>query len=157
MIGHDDLDGRVAGWLRIDGRLNLKVATDEDFGRFASLFEKATVELAEVAGHAHGDEEYTGSYDGDVDEIVNTEAAEAEDQQVSEGEVEDAPEHVDSGRRQAFAGRLGEGTLERATRDAVNEMGHGIRKKHAAKEVTRIDVPVHDCSLSMNEQHGSRF
>ena len=61
----------------------------------------------------------------------------------SDDEVEQAPERVDNGRGQSFAGRLGEGSGEWFSGDAFDEVGDGVREERSGKKCGEIGVPMH--------------
>src|SRR5208282_1170836 len=106
--------------------------------------QQAAVETAEGLGQHEGHGEDSGGEDEDGAGLAQVEIADAADEEIADGEVEKAPEDVDRRGGQAFAGWMGKGTLERAARDAIEEMGQAVGEEHAAEEIGDVVVPAHE-------------
>jgi hypothetical protein len=78
---------------------------------------------------------------------VKVEAADADDEQISDDEIEEAPEGVDRRGGKALTGRLGERGLEGMAGDSVTEMRDCVGEESAAEEIRDVIVPVHEGSL----------
>jgi hypothetical protein len=66
---------------------------------------------------------------------AEVEVSDVADQYISGGEVENAPHHVDGRRGKALTGRLSEMALKGPSDRPTGEVGNGIGKKRAAKEI----------------------
>src|SRR5664279_32300 len=99
------------------------------------------MEATECPGAHERHQQDTGPEGEHVPGLAQLEAPDAADEQVSHGEVEESPQDVDRGGREAFPGRRCERALERVSRDSVAEMRERVRKKSAPEEVGYVVVP----------------
>ena len=66
--------------------------------------------------------------------LAQIKAAHTTDEQVADGEVEDAPQDIDLGGGQAYPGWCCEGALESMPRNPIAEMGQRIREECPPKK-----------------------
>lgn len=83
-----------------------------------------------------------GKEDGERQRLSVCDSANAE-QEVTDDKIEQRPENVHRGRGESFSGRFGEWRRKTIARDAMHEVGHGIRKKCAGEEACQIVIPDH--------------
>ena len=67
--------------------------------------------------------------------VAQVEGADAADEEVADGKVEEAPEDIDCRRRHAQARWGGEGAVERNAGDSMDEMGDGVGEESAMRRV----------------------
>ena len=93
------------------------------------------MEAAKAARTHEAHKQETQPQGGRMGHGAQVEVSDLADQEVSEGEVEDAPEDVDGRRGESLTGRLGEGALKRTTQHPAHEVGDRVAEKSAAEEV----------------------
>ena len=105
---------------------------------------QSAVEASECAGKHQRHDQDAGSEREHVRVLAQVEAADATDEQVGDGKVEQAPKDIDRRGGQAFAGRRCEGTLEGIARYSIDKMGHCVGQECAPEEVGDVMIPAHD-------------
>jgi hypothetical protein len=112
------------------------------------------VEAPECARKHERHNEYSCTERENVQGLTQIEAAHATDQQVAEGEIEEAPQYIYRRRGQAYPWWRREGTLERVPRDSIAQVRDSVGKERAPEEVRNKMVPAHRYSFRL-PSHGS--
>src|SRR5277367_4657093 len=95
----------------------------------------AAVETAEVTRGEQADRKKTKPQSHRVNGGAQIEVSDTADQDISDGEVEKAPQDVDGRGGEAFAARLGERALKRPSHRACGEVGDCVAKKNPAEKI----------------------
>src|ERR1700722_8916265 len=83
---------------------------------------------------------------------MQVELADAADQQVANGQVEEAPQHVDRRRRQTFTGRARKRALKRPSHHPADEVRNGVGEEGAAEKVGKVEKPAHRAALLVSKR-----
>src|SRR6187402_1100611 len=101
------------------------------------------MEASEMPRQKQADQKPTETGCCDITRVLQAELADTADQEISNEEIDEAPENVDGRRRQALAPRLREGGLEWLAHRARDDMGDGVGEERTAEKVGDEVKPVH--------------
>ena len=105
------------------------------------------VSTSKPSGQLDSHQKTPGSENEDAGCLIEVEISDVAHKQVSKGQIESAPQHVDRWRRLSLAGRGSKWRWEPTPGHAVREVRNGVHEKSAAQEVSEIRVPLHDSSF----------
>lgn len=106
------------------------------------------VKTSEIVGTVQRHDQDACAENENVRRLAQIKTADTTDEQISDGEIEQAPRDIDHRGRQAHAGRRCERALERMPGDPIAEMGQSVREEYAPEEVRKIVVPAHGLLLT---------
>src|ERR1700690_1871956 len=90
----------------------------------------------------------SGSENKDARRLAQVEFSHASHEQIADGHIECAPEHVDHWRRHSFSGWRREWRRELAPNHAAYEVRNGVDQKYSSEKVSDVCIPRHDFLLT---------
>src|ERR1700722_1584624 len=103
----------------------------------------AAMKPSEHARHHQADEKSAQSRRHNVARGVQIKISNTAYEDITDGQIEKSPKHIDGRGRKSLARRFGKRTLKRTSHHAADKMRNGVGEKNTAEKVGRIVNPFH--------------